>query len=184
MRSLFILLSVTVISVFVAPYSSAAVNGEPSSVSKKNKALPSNYYQTKENIDTSQEDFISSVVQHLPIHKPQYSEDLQEKDDDDDDDDLSAPPPPPPPPYKNLEPKRYTVIVPALPEEQTELNEKKYIAVEATKDRRYKKLMELINQVKQQVNIPDGVRQKQVVGTDLNGRLRYIEIPYYNRGSI
>lgn len=53
----------------------------------------------------------------------------------------------------------------------------------AATDRRYRKLMELIHQAKKQVNIPDGVRQKQVVGTDLNGRLRYIEIPYYNRGS-
>jgi hypothetical protein len=39
-----------------------------------------------------------------------------------------------------------------------------------------------LNQVEEET-FPNGVQQKKVVGVDMNGRMRYLDIPYYNRAS-
>lgn len=39
-----------------------------------------------------------------------------------------------------------------------------------------------VNQVEPET-YPNGVQQKKIVGLDKNGRMRYLDIPYYNRAS-
>lgn len=49
--------------------------------------------------------------------------------------------------------------------------------------RRYKKYIENVESPVISSAEPSGVHQKKVVGMDLNGQMKYLEIPYYNRAS-
>ncbi|KAG2210541.1 hypothetical protein INT47_002483 [Mucor saturninus] len=95
--------------------------------------------------------------------------------------------------YKNLQFTNHIKITLLPPSEQDELNEindavhaeKDFEVVQASNPtRRYKKFNEngespVIRSVE-----PSGVHQKKVVGMDLNGQMKYLEIPYYNRATI
>lgn len=47
----------------------------------------------------------------------------------------------------------------------------------------HKKFVDLNNQDLVQVQDENGVQNRKVAGTDLNGQMRYVDIPYYNRAS-
>jgi hypothetical protein len=57
------------------------------------------------------------------------------------------------------------------------------VALASDTGRRYKKYIENVESQSMSSAEPSGVHQKKLVGMDLNGQMRYFEIPYYNRAS-
>ncbi|KAI9246320.1 hypothetical protein EDC94DRAFT_627467 [Helicostylum pulchrum] len=181
MRSLVILLSVAVSFVLATPSPNSDVNQEDvsardprESIWRKMKvALPDGYYAGEEDTTAAtiggEEDNTSQLVAPqedllLPGLRPLYKHQQIKNVED--------------PPYKHLEITEHINITPLSPSEKAKLNK----AAEAA-GRGHKKFMNSNNQDTVEVQDLNGVQNKKVAGTDLNGQMRYVDIPYYNRAS-
>ncbi|KAG2228665.1 hypothetical protein BDF21DRAFT_457179 [Thamnidium elegans] len=180
MRSIVIILSVAVSFVLATP--NPDVNQEDLSAKdpresiwrKMKVALPDGYYAGEEGtagedntpqIAAPQEDLL--LPGRKPLYKHQQVKNLDDKL-----------------PYQHLEITEHINITPLSPAEKAKLN-KKNKAIEAARGagRGQKKFMDVNNQDIVEVQDVNGVQQKEVAGTDLNGQIRYVDIPYYNRES-
>lgn len=205
MRSLVILLSVAVSFVLATPSPNSDVNQDDvsardprESIWRKMKvALPDGYYAGEEDTTAAtiggEEDNTSQLVAPqedllLPGLRPLYKHQQIKNVED--------------PPYKHLEITEHINITPLSPSEKAKLNKaaegkKLFFSIaqinlythshffffNKAAGRGHKKFMNSNNQDTVEVQDLNGVQNKKVAGTDLNGQMRYVDIPYYNRAS-